>query len=103
MKKFRLLIVDDEPLIRAGIRDSLSGREDVEVAVLVSNREVERLVVVTHVEIRLSAVIAVADVVPHDGVAGKGRRGQHSEVRLLSLLTGDILSGSFSSEARGGF
>ena len=32
MKKFRLLIVDDEPLIRAGIRDSLSGREDVEVA-----------------------------------------------------------------------
>jgi two-component system, LytTR family, response regulator len=32
MKRFRLLIVDDEPLIRAGIRDGLSGRDDVEVA-----------------------------------------------------------------------
>ena len=32
MKRFRLLIVDDEPLIRAGIRDSLSGRNDIEVA-----------------------------------------------------------------------
>ncbi len=32
MKRFRLLIVDDEPLIRTGIRDGLSGREDVEVA-----------------------------------------------------------------------
>ena len=32
MKRFRLLIVDDEPLIRAGIRDSLSGRTDIEVA-----------------------------------------------------------------------
>jgi two-component system LytT family response regulator len=32
MKRFRLLIVDDEPLIRAGIRDGLSGHEDVEVA-----------------------------------------------------------------------
>jgi two-component system, LytTR family, response regulator len=32
MKKYRLLIVDDEPLIRAGIRDGLSAREDVEVA-----------------------------------------------------------------------
>ncbi len=32
MNKFRLLIVDDEPLIRAGIRDGLSNREDVEVA-----------------------------------------------------------------------
>lgn len=32
MKRFRLLIVDDEPLIRAGIRDGLSAREDVEVA-----------------------------------------------------------------------
>jgi len=32
MKKFRLLIVDDEPLIRAGIRDGVSAREDVEVA-----------------------------------------------------------------------
>jgi len=31
MKRFRLLIVDDEPLIRAGIRDGLSGKEDVEV------------------------------------------------------------------------
>ena len=32
MKRFRLLIVDDEPLIRAGIRDGLSGRDDIEVA-----------------------------------------------------------------------
>src|SRR5690242_21731648 len=32
MKRFRLLIVDDEPLIRAGIRDGLSEREDVEIA-----------------------------------------------------------------------
>ena len=32
MKRFRLLIVDDEPLIRAGIRDGVSAREDVEVA-----------------------------------------------------------------------
>jgi len=32
MKKFRLLIVDDEPLIRAGIRDGLSERDDVEIA-----------------------------------------------------------------------
>ena len=32
MKKFRLLIVDDEPLIRAGIRDGLSERNDVEIA-----------------------------------------------------------------------
>jgi two-component system, LytTR family, response regulator len=32
MKRFRLLIVDDEPLIRAGIRDGLSTREDIEVA-----------------------------------------------------------------------
>jgi two-component system LytT family response regulator len=32
MKRFRLLIVDDEPLIRAGIRDGLSAREDVDVA-----------------------------------------------------------------------
>ena len=31
MKKLRLLIVDDEPLIRAGIRDGLSSRQDVEV------------------------------------------------------------------------
>ncbi len=31
MKRFKLLIVDDEPLIRAGIRDGLSAREDVEV------------------------------------------------------------------------
>lgn len=31
MKRFRLLIVDDEPLIRAGIRDGLSAREDIEV------------------------------------------------------------------------
>ena len=30
--KFRLLIVDDEPLIRSGIRDGLSGRDDVEIA-----------------------------------------------------------------------
>ena len=32
MKRFRLLIVDDEPLIRAGIRDGFSRRDDVEVA-----------------------------------------------------------------------
>lgn len=32
MKRFRLLIVDDEPLIRAGIRDGPSAREDLEVA-----------------------------------------------------------------------
>ncbi|MBS1857717.1 MAG: response regulator transcription factor [Acidobacteria bacterium] len=32
MKQVRLLIVDDEPLIRSGIRDGLSGREDIEVA-----------------------------------------------------------------------
>jgi two-component system LytT family response regulator len=32
MKRFRLLIVDDEPLIRAGIRDGLSARADVEIA-----------------------------------------------------------------------
>ncbi len=32
MKKFQLLIVDDEPLIRAGIRDGLSERDDVEIA-----------------------------------------------------------------------
>jgi two-component system LytT family response regulator len=32
MKRFRLLIVDDEPLIRAGIRDGLSERADVEIA-----------------------------------------------------------------------
>src|SRR5258708_10316666 len=32
MKRFRLLIVDDEPLIRSGIRDGLSGRGDIEVA-----------------------------------------------------------------------
>jgi hypothetical protein len=32
MKRFRLLIVDDEPLIRAGIRDGLSERGDIEVA-----------------------------------------------------------------------
>ncbi len=32
MKKSRLLIVDDEPLIRAGIRDSLSTDQGVEVA-----------------------------------------------------------------------
>ena len=32
MKKLRLLIVDDEPLIRAGIRDGLCARADVEVA-----------------------------------------------------------------------
>ncbi len=32
MKRFRLLIVDDEPLIRAGIRDGLCDRDDVEVA-----------------------------------------------------------------------
>lgn len=31
MKKFRLLIVDDEPLIRTGIRDGLSNQGDVEV------------------------------------------------------------------------
>jgi hypothetical protein len=31
-KKFRLLIVDDEPLIRAGMRDRLFAKEDVEVA-----------------------------------------------------------------------
>lgn len=31
MKKFRLLIVDDEPLIRAGIRDGLAARTEVEV------------------------------------------------------------------------
>jgi two-component system LytT family response regulator len=30
--KFRLLIVDDEPLIRSGIRDGLSARNDVEIA-----------------------------------------------------------------------
>jgi two-component system LytT family response regulator len=32
ISKYRLLIVDDEPLIRSGIRDGLSGRDDVEVA-----------------------------------------------------------------------
>lgn len=32
MKTFRLLIVDDEPLIRSGIRDGLSERGDVEIA-----------------------------------------------------------------------
>jgi two-component system LytT family response regulator len=32
MKRFRLLIVDDEPLIRSGIRDGLSERDDVEIA-----------------------------------------------------------------------
>ena len=32
MKKFRLLIVDDEPLIRGGIRDALSDSVDVDVA-----------------------------------------------------------------------
>jgi two-component system, LytTR family, response regulator len=32
MKKYRLLIVDDEPLIRAGIRDGLSSRPEIEVA-----------------------------------------------------------------------
>ena len=32
MKKLRLIIVDDEPLIRAGIRDGLSGCRDIEVA-----------------------------------------------------------------------
>lgn len=32
MKRFRLLIVDDEPLIRTGIRDGLSERDDVEIA-----------------------------------------------------------------------
>ena len=32
MKRFRLLVVDDEPLIRAGIRDGLSAIEDVDVA-----------------------------------------------------------------------
>ena len=32
MKKFRLLIVDDEPIIRSGIRDGLSAREDVVIA-----------------------------------------------------------------------
>ena len=32
MKRFRLLIVEDEPLIRAGIRDGLSERDDVDVA-----------------------------------------------------------------------
>jgi two-component system LytT family response regulator len=32
MKRFRLLIVDDELLIRAGIRDGLSAREDIEIA-----------------------------------------------------------------------
>jgi two-component system, LytTR family, response regulator len=32
MKIFRLLIVDDEPLIRSGIRDGLSERVDVEIA-----------------------------------------------------------------------
>src|SRR5579871_2944750 len=32
MKRFRLLIIDDEPLIRAGIRDGLSERDDVEIA-----------------------------------------------------------------------
>ena len=31
MKKFRLLIVDDEPLIRVGIRSALATREDLEV------------------------------------------------------------------------
>jgi two-component system, LytTR family, response regulator len=31
MKKLRLLIIDDEPLIRSGIRDGLSGRDDVQV------------------------------------------------------------------------
>lgn len=31
MSKFRLIIVDDEPLIRAGIRDGLSAREDLDV------------------------------------------------------------------------
>jgi two-component system LytT family response regulator len=31
-KTLRLLIVDDEPLIRAGIRDGLSGMENVELA-----------------------------------------------------------------------
>lgn len=31
MKKLRLLIVDDEPLIRTGIRDGLSARPDVDV------------------------------------------------------------------------
>ena len=32
MKRFRLLIVDDEPLIRTGIRDGFSAREDIEIA-----------------------------------------------------------------------
>jgi DNA-binding NarL/FixJ family response regulator len=32
MNRFRLLIVDDEPLIRAGIRDGFSGKDDIEVA-----------------------------------------------------------------------
>ena len=32
MSRFRVLIVDDEPLIRSGIRDGLSQREDVEIA-----------------------------------------------------------------------
>jgi two-component system, LytTR family, response regulator len=32
MSRFRILIVDDEPLIRAGIRDGISQREDVEIA-----------------------------------------------------------------------
>jgi two-component system LytT family response regulator len=31
MKRFRLLIVDDEPLIRTGICDGLSGTEGVEI------------------------------------------------------------------------
>jgi two-component system LytT family response regulator len=32
MKRLRLIIVEDEPLIRAGIRDGLRGRDDVEIA-----------------------------------------------------------------------
>src|SRR4051794_34897261 len=31
MKRFRLIIVDDEPLICSGIRDGLSERDDIEV------------------------------------------------------------------------
>lgn len=86
-ESIRLLIVDDHPVVRDGLRDMLSSQPDFEVIAEASNG-VEAVALTSHLQPQV--VLTDLAMPQMDGVTAIGKiKEQHPDVQILVLTTYD--------------